>query len=106
MLKGINWIWFVTAPLFIIMYAIVGNALLCNSPINVTCLFFHTGIFNVSSDSLWWVLFSTSVYHLDLLLSVITLVGTYIRRVNSDSFVPYVNFTLFHFAHAYTYILS
>ena len=56
-----------------IMYAIVGNVLLCSSQTNVTCLFFHSEIFNVSSEGLWWVLFPKSVYSLGFLLSVITL---------------------------------
>ena len=56
-----------------IMYAIVENILLCSSQTNVTCLFLHSEIFNVSSEGLWWVLFPTSVNQLGFLLSVITL---------------------------------
>ena len=52
---------------------IIGNLLLCNSNTNVTCLFFHSEILNVSSGGLWWTLLPSTAYNLGYLLSVITL---------------------------------
>ena len=56
-----------------IMYAIVGNILLCSSRTNVTCLFLHSEIFNISTDGLWWLLFPSTAYHLGFSLSALTL---------------------------------
>ena len=53
--------------------AIIGNILLCSSHTNVTCLFFHSEVFNISSDGLWWILFPTTANTLGFLLSGITL---------------------------------
>ena len=52
---------------------ILGNILLCSSQTNVTCLFFHSGAFNISSDGLWWILFPETATSLGVLFSVITL---------------------------------
>ena len=56
-----------------LMYGIIENELLCNSDTNVTCLFLHSEIFNVSSNGLWWILLPSTAYNFGLLLSVITL---------------------------------
>ena len=56
-----------------ILYAILGNMILCSSQTNVTCLFSDSKMFNISSTGLWWILFPTIVYYLGVLLPLITL---------------------------------
>ena len=56
-----------------LMSGIVGNVLLCSSQTNVTCLFFDSKMFNISSDGLWWVLLPNTAWDLGISLSLITL---------------------------------
>ena len=53
--------------------AVLGNMLLCSSNLNVTCLFFYSEMFNLSSNGLWWSLSPSTIYYLGYLISLITL---------------------------------
>ena len=53
--------------------AMLGNILLCSSNLNVTCLFFHSEMFNISSNGLWWSLSPSIIFNLGYLISLITL---------------------------------
>ena len=57
----------------ICMYAIVDELLVCNSPTNTTCLLFHSEMFNISSNGVWWINGPTTVSNIGFLLSTITL---------------------------------
>ena len=84
-----------------IMSAIVGNVLLCSSQANVTCLIYHSEVFNVSSDSLWWVLFPSSAYSLGFLLSGITLFEFVFAQTNLNSFIVCVCSNKYKFLYSF-----
>ena len=54
------------------MYAVVGDLLVCNSRANTTCLLFHSEMFNISSNGIWWIIGPTTVSNIGILLCVIT----------------------------------
>ena len=55
------------------MCAVVGELLVCNSLTNTTCLFFHSEMFNVSSNGGWWILGPLTFFHVGFVLSFITI---------------------------------
>ena len=55
------------------MFAVVGELLVCNSLTNTTCLFFHSEMFNISSNEVWWMIGPKTIFTIVLFLSVITL---------------------------------
>ena len=55
------------------MFSVVGDLLACNSQTNTTCLFFHSEIFNVSSNGGWWIIGPMTVFNVGFALSFITL---------------------------------
>ena len=57
----------------ICLYAVVGELLVCNSQTNTTCLLFHSEMFNISSNGVWWIIGPTTISNIGLLLSTITL---------------------------------
>ena len=53
--------------------SVVVELLVCNSPTNTTCLFYHSEVFNVSSNGGWWIIGPLTVYYVVFILSVIIL---------------------------------
>ena len=53
--------------------AFAGDLLVCSSLTNTTCLLFHSELFNISSNGVWWITIPVTVYHLGLFLSIVTL---------------------------------
>ena len=105
-----------------IMSAVFGNVLLCRSNLNITCLFFHSEMFDASSNGLWWILLPKTIYYLGFLLSTITffefvfaqtphsirglIPGLAILSVGLSSFIGYaVHQVLNIFFHTQKYIL-
>ena len=55
------------------MYAVVGDLLVCNTLTNTTCILFHSEMFDISSNGVWWLTVPITIHNAGLLLSTITL---------------------------------